>query len=43
MFDENFVMDGIIQSTIKECAADDDRWDEDYITLELLKSLKNHF
>lgn len=36
-------MDEVIQSTIKECADDEDRWDENYITIELLKALKNHF
>lgn len=43
MFDEHFDMDRVIQSTIKECAADIDLWDENYITLELLKSLKKYF
>jgi hypothetical protein len=43
MLDEHFVMDKIIQLSIKECAADEDRWDENYITLELLKSLKKYF
>jgi hypothetical protein len=43
MFDEHFTIDKVIQSTVKDCAADEDRWNEDYITLELLKSLKNYF
>jgi hypothetical protein len=44
MFDEeHYFINQIIQSTIKECAADQDYWDENYITLELLKALKKYF
>jgi hypothetical protein len=36
MFDEHFTMNKVVQSTVKDSAADEYRRNKDYITLELL-------
>jgi len=41
---DHFAVDRIVQETMRDCAADRDlQWEENHITIEIIKNLRNHF